>query len=579
MTHPNRSSFGRLWRWLATLCVLLLVLVACLGYRAVQVRTHLLEARAALTSLGADPAAMDPEELRRVQRRAQADVAAARQAVDDPLWRAVAAVPVAGSTLATVSAITRSTDTVVAEVLPPLITAFEDVKAGELLADGRVDLALLETIGVSIERAGTAAAAATAELPAAERYLPGAVQEARRDLEDQLKTLTSGLGTADTALTLAPPMLGAQGPRRYFLAVQNNAETRGTGGLVGAYAVLRVDQGAISLERVGTNQEFRTADEPVVDLGPEYSELYDQYGGRTYWSAAVITPHWPSAAAVMAGLWEAQGGGPIDGVIGIDPLAMADILAVTGPAQVGGRTISADNVVDFVMRDEYAEFADGSGERKEVLSELAAAIYREVIAGDYEATAMARALADAGGSGHLQLYSDDPEEQVVLAPLRVAGALPSEPGAYLQVSMTNAAGNKADYYLRRKVGYRRVGGIGTVTVELTNTVDPAAVPPIVIGRLDDPEQPVDPGQTRLIVSLVIGVGEKFGEVRVNGKPVAVQIASEQGHGVAVVEVEVSPQRPTVIAADVTDPGGELVYRQQPLVVDDTLELEVPYRKE
>lgn len=44
-----------------------------------------------------------------------------------------------------------------------------------------------------------------------------------------------------------------------------------------------------------------------------------------------------------------------------------------------------------------------------------------------------------------------------------------------------------------------------------------------------------------------------------------------------VQVEVGPSGPTTVTARVTDPGGTLVYRQQPLVVDDTLDLRVPYR--
>lgn len=162
-----------------------------------------------------------------------------------------------------------------------------------------------------------------------ERYLPAPVADARADRIGQLERLADGLTTGREALELAPAMLGAKGPRRY-LAVHNNAEVRGTGGLVGAYAVLRAADGRLSLERVGTNQDFRTAPAPVVDLGPEFSSRYDREFARGYWSAAVLTPDWPRAAQIMAGLWRAQGGGELDGVLGVDPVAMAQILAVTG---------------------------------------------------------------------------------------------------------------------------------------------------------------------------------------------------------------------------------------------------------
>ncbi len=65
-------------------------------------------------------------------------------------------------------------------------------------------------------------------------------------------------------------------------------------------------------------------------------------------------------------------------------------------------------------------------------------------------------------------------------------------------------------------------------------------------------------------------------MQVNGEDVLVTLDTEQGHGVATVLVEVAPSAPTVVTAELTDPGGVLTYRQQPLVVDDELDLGAPY---
>jgi len=555
-----------------------LIALAWLVFRGFQVRGALLEAQAGLTQAvsGAGSGKIDAFVL--AQQEASADVRTARAAVDDPLWRVAAVVPVAGRSIAAVRDTTEVVGQVVDEVLPPLLEGATDLQAGQLLVDGRVDLPLLAALAEDVQT--SEAAARDAEQAAAaisERYLPPPVAEARGDLISQVQQLADGLTTGREALALAPAMLGADGPRRYFLAVHNNAEVRGTGGLVGAYAVVRAEQGRLTLDRVGTNGDFETAAAPVVDLGPEFSARYDSEFARSYWSAAVLTPDWPSAAQIMAGLWAEQGGGQIDGVLGVDPVAMARILAVTGPAQVGGRSIGTKNVVDFVMRDEYAEFADDSPERKDVLADLAEALYEKVSAGGYSAPAMLSALGRAGGSGHLQIWSDRPAEQAVIAPLRASGALPGEPGSYLHVVSNNAAGNKADYYIRRRVSYARTApGEATATVVLTNTVDAQSVPPIVTGRLDEPTFPVEPGQTRQLVSVYVGAGQQVRRMFVDGVEVSADLGTEQGHGVGTAIVEIRPSRPTVVTAEVTDPGGLLIYRQQPLVVDDELALEVPY---
>ena len=68
-------------------------------------------------------------------------------------------------------------------------------------------------------------------------------------------------------------MLGADGPRTYLLAVQQPAEARGTGGLLGAYAVLRAEQGVVSVVEVGNRGrlEPRVVAEPARALDPAYA--------------------------------------------------------------------------------------------------------------------------------------------------------------------------------------------------------------------------------------------------------------------------------------------------------------------
>jgi hypothetical protein len=123
-----------------------------------------------------------------------------------------------------------------------------------------------------------------------------------------------------------------------------------------------------------------------------------------------------------------------------------------------------------------------------------------------------------------------------------------------------------------EVGERLAPCEATATVVLTNTVDAEGGPPIVIGRLDEPNVPVEPGQTRQLVSIYVGVGQSVRRMLVDGVEAAADLGTERGLGVATVLVEIRPSQPTVIPAEVTDPGGVLTYRQQPLVVDDELDL-------
>ena len=68
------------------------------------------------------------------------------------------------------------------------------------------------------------------------------VHNAVNQLTGQLSSLTGQVDDAALAAKLLPPMLGAAGPRRY-LVIQDNAEVRGTGGLLGAFATLEAANG------------------------------------------------------------------------------------------------------------------------------------------------------------------------------------------------------------------------------------------------------------------------------------------------------------------------------------------------
>ncbi|MCQ6463536.1 DUF4012 domain-containing protein, partial [Vibrio parahaemolyticus] len=70
------------------------------------------------------------------------------------------------------------------------------------------------------------------------------LRDTRTELQEQTSEITGQLENTALAARLAPAMMGADGPRTYFMGFQTNAEARGTGGLLGAFGILRFDNGA-----------------------------------------------------------------------------------------------------------------------------------------------------------------------------------------------------------------------------------------------------------------------------------------------------------------------------------------------
>ena len=82
-------------------------------------------------------------------------------------------------------------------------------------------------------------------------YLLPPLQKAVRELTARVSREANSASIAADAARLAPGFLGDGRSRHYFLAFQNNAELRGTGGFIGNWGELSADGGRLSLTRSG----------------------------------------------------------------------------------------------------------------------------------------------------------------------------------------------------------------------------------------------------------------------------------------------------------------------------------------
>jgi hypothetical protein len=466
-------------------------------------------------------------------------------------------------------------DDLARETFPPLDAVAANLSDASLRPAGdRIALAPLTSSREALERVRDSLARTEARV----RALPssavlGPVAAARRDLLDQLEPLRGSASTAALAARIAPDMLGGSGVRRYFLAILNNAEMRGSGGLLGAYAILEADHGRLRLRELGTNENLRdTYPVPAVAMDRDFVRRYTRFGSDSFWLNANMSPHFPDAVRVWTALWaKGHGGERLDGAIAVDPVALAGILRVAGPATLpGGEVVTADNVVALTESEAYARFAKDNKARDRYLLTVARAAYERLLSARATGDLLS-ALGAAAGSGHLRIGAVRAGEQALLAGLPIAGELPrTGTAAFLEVVTQNAGGNKLDYHLRRDVTYTRLaGGRARVEIRLRN-VAPAGLPPYVTNRLDLPglKAPVA-GQHRLYLSVYGSQGAGLVAATVDGAELAMESEVERGHPVFSAFVDVDPGRELVVVLTLADPGrGPLLLRQPPLVVPD-----------
>jgi hypothetical protein len=409
-------------------------------------------------------------------------------------WRMVGSVPLLGRTPAAVSQTTLAIDAVAEGALPYLTSAVDQVDLKNVRHGNTIELGPIANAEPGLAAAASALGGPVSALQGIDLSLvPDLVADQVRDVTDQLVDLRSQLTTARDVSRLLPSMLGSQGTRRYLVVFQNEAEARGTGGLVGAYAVVQASHGRVLLDQLGSDADLRSASTPVVDLGPQYRALYGT--DPALWNNVNLSAHFPYAARQMVELWRRQHGEALDGVVAIDPVLLGYVLGATGPAQLpDGTAVTSADVAALTMKDAYARYPlpQQNAQRKAFLLEVASTSLARLFSGAGDGRSLAAAVARGASEGRLLVWSAHPDEQTLLEGTAVAGAVDARPGPYALLAVDNLSGSKVDYYVSRSLQYQSGCAPGSadgtmasiITVTLSSSAPSSGLPEYAAYRLD-----------------------------------------------------------------------------------------------
>lgn len=579
--------------------LLLLLALAALTTWGLLVGVQLVRTGQALQGVRAQIAALDESLVDRpvaqrsvVLRDLQRNADRAERLAASRVFAPLTVVPLLRDQVGAVRDSARIVQIVARDVLPPALKGVDGVNRALRVPGVTADPARLRAAGLSWAEAQTAIDSAQPVLARLERrtLLPP-LRSARSDLRDRWQTVSRSVGAAVSLTTAGPPLLGEQRPQTYFVALQNSAESRATGGIVSAYAIVRCDRGRLELLSVGVNDDLPPLERPVLDLGTDFETRYGPSEAAQDWSSANTTPDFPTAGRILAAMWNQTSRPKVDGVLALDPLAMKALLTWTGPVPLsGGRTADASTIVEGLLADIYRQFPDDEDTegRTELLQEFMRATFEAIgDRGGANSAGLLSAVRTATEGGHLLLYSRQREVQATLRDSPLGGALPRDRHHVLGVVTQNLAGGKLDYYLRRSIRYegrvedeRVLRGTDLleehayVTVTLTNTAPDRGLPPYVTKRADLPDGTrVRAGQNRLWVSVYLGTDAGADEALLDGRRIAMTSEREAGLRVLSTVLTLDPGQSRTLRLSVYQPlhrGQPLLYVQQPLVHPDGL---------
>lgn len=542
----------------AAVLVIVVALLGWLGFEAYSAKSELEQARG--DAQQAKEALSDGrvDEGQRLADSAATHAQAANDATGSLPWSIAAAVPWLGSPFETGRQISGVVLGLASEVLKPSAQVGVAISPDKLFEGSRLNVRLLQENEPALSKISADARRLEAEASAIPEpaYL-SVLGRARTEVQAQTAKITSLLENTALAARLAPSMMGADGPRTYFMGFQTNAEARGTGGILGGFGILHFENGKPTVEALGPNTELKGPFTPL-DLGPEYGEQYGFANASTDFRNSNLSSHFPYAAQIWKSMWAQQSGINVDGAIAIDPVALSYILGAVGPVTLAdGEKVTKDNVVELTESIAYQRFPTDQTARKQYLQDIANAVVKKMTGTVESPRQLLEALGKAVGEGRIAAWSASPDEQKLLEGTPLGHAVPADSAPYAAVVINNLGGNKMDYYLRREIEYAADGCSAdhrntTVTVKLKSVAPEAPLPDYVAGAngvIPNIPFTMPSGSMLTSVRLVATKDAKILSAFSNGERIPVFTGTERGHPTFEVQVAIPPRQ-----------AGELVFR-------------------
>lgn len=436
--------------------------------------------------------------------------------------------------------------------------------------NGRIDPAAIEALRAPLLKVDAALTRTRRDLPnLGSPWLLGPVRAELDDLRASLRDASHDTRTALLAAEVGPALLGADGPRRYFVMFTTPAEARASaGGFMGNWGVLTAHDGRLDLTRFGRTQELNQAGDSRarhVESVSDYLARYERFGAIQDWRNVNMSPDFPTVAEVVGQLYPQSGGEPVDGVLAIDPKGLARILRLTGPVEVAGlaEPLTAENAARILLRDQYIAFPE-TAERVGFLERAAEAVTERFTTSSLPGPrTVGQTLGPAVRERHLFFVTTEPEANRLLERLGTTGRVGAGPGDTFGLVTQNATGSKLELFLHRSVELvtridPSAGRQQTrATIRLRNDAPADGLPPYVIGNALG----LPAGTNRLYLSLYTPL--TLAGATLDGKPLRLGVARELGLNVYSQYVTIPPGSEAVVELDLRGPLRLVRHHGQP----------------
>lgn len=498
-----------------------------------------------------------------------------REETDGPIWQALSHVPAYGSDVAAARELLGVLDDVSANALVPAANNLDGVTMKSLVVDGGIDVETLQTLVNTLSSVSEPIKDAQTRVDAIGDTHIQQVTDLVSTAKSSLDAASTGIDVAQQVAPYLPQMLGANGQtRNYLLMAEQNAELRAAGGFPGAWGILSVTDGKLS---IGEIKPVVTMQNQSVQVTDEERYLFSTLNIATRSGDTFGIIDFTRAASLVSEMWTMMYGDHVDGVVALDPVQLQYIMQVVGGVTLpDGTTVDGTTAGKFLSSDAYWNYP--ASETDGIFATVAQDIFSNLVdnTSSLDVQKFSEALTKGIDEGRFRLWFANDEENVLPKMLGATGAMPSDPSnPETAIYLNDYTFAKMGWYLDFKVnrGEATQNADGTtsyaMTVTMTNTMDRAtlAKAPQYVTGAGSGGQNQNTGDIALRVYLVAPDGGSVSNASAQGGSLQLEDSSYEGVPVTFGLLNISPGETCTVTYTVTTPaeaqGKELAVHATP----------------
>jgi len=287
---------------------------------------------------------------------------------------------------------------------------------------------------------------------------------------------------AKPILKKLPEIFGVDKEKTYLILFQNDKELRATGGFLTSYAIFKIKNGKMTIER---SEDIYDLDNSISSHPPAPREIKTYHIGVSTFNIrdSNLSPDFPTSIKLFQSLYQKSSKKiNYDGIIAVDTQVLVDLLKVFGDTEVDGIVFSAktDSRCDcpsaiyklFDIVDRPTPYLREN--RKGILGRLMYTLFYKALGfspSKYWGTLIQEMLKNLEQK-HILVYFVNPTLQQAVEALNYAGKIRSFDGDYLHINNVNFAGAKSNLFvseaIETKTEFKSNKILRTVTVVYTN---------------------------------------------------------------------------------------------------------------